>query len=92
MRRYARGLPAAGLRSKPTPQVRDFASPSSGFVIEWDVRPAYDFLFSLRGVMNLAHTLGDVRESMRRVNANQLNVDSINGTVRFEPADVALQA
>ena len=33
----------------------------------------YDFLFSQRGVMNLAHTLGDVRESMRRVNANRLS-------------------
>ncbi|WP_449278761.1 sarcosine oxidase subunit beta family protein [Leucobacter sp. GX24907] len=33
----------------------------------------YDFLFSQRGVMNLAHTLGDVRESQRRVNANKLN-------------------
>lgn len=33
----------------------------------------YDFLFSQRGVLNLAHTLGDVRESMRRVNANRLN-------------------
>lgn len=33
----------------------------------------YDFLFSQRGVMNLAHTLQDVRESKRRVYANQLN-------------------
>ena len=33
----------------------------------------YDFLFSQRGVMNLAHTLQDVRESVRRVNANKLN-------------------
>ncbi|MBB2987226.1 sarcosine oxidase subunit beta family protein [Terracoccus luteus] len=33
----------------------------------------YDFLFSQRGVMNLAHTLGDVRESVRRVSANRLN-------------------
>ncbi|HEY4613995.1 MAG TPA: sarcosine oxidase subunit beta family protein [Citricoccus sp.] len=33
----------------------------------------YDFLFSQRGVMNLAHTLQDVRESKRRVNANVLN-------------------
>lgn len=33
----------------------------------------YDFLFSQRGVMNLAHTLQDVRESQRRVNANVLN-------------------
>lgn len=33
----------------------------------------YDFLFSQRGVMNLAHTLQDVRESKRRVNANALN-------------------
>jgi sarcosine oxidase subunit beta len=30
-------------------------------------------LFSQRGVLNLAHNLGDVRESRRRVNANQLN-------------------
>ncbi|MEO6827916.1 MAG: sarcosine oxidase subunit beta family protein [Microbacteriaceae bacterium] len=33
----------------------------------------YDFLFSQRGVMNLAHTLQDVRESVRRVSANKLN-------------------
>ena len=33
----------------------------------------YDILFSQRGVLNLAHTLGDVREGMRRVHANQLN-------------------
>lgn len=42
----------------------------------WEQLPEeleYDFLFSQRGVMNLAHTLGDVRDSMRRVNANALN-------------------
>jgi sarcosine oxidase, subunit beta len=33
----------------------------------------YDILFSQRGVLNLAHTLGDVREGTRRVNANRLN-------------------
>lgn len=33
----------------------------------------YDILFSQRGVLNLAHTPGDVRESMRRVEANRLN-------------------
>ncbi len=42
-------------RSSPTstpaagPQVRDLASPSAGFVIEWDARSLYDFLFSLTG-------------------------------------------
>ncbi len=37
----------------------------------------YDFLFSQRGVLNLAHTLQEVRDSTRRVFANQLNgVDS----------------
>ncbi|MFJ2146979.1 sarcosine oxidase subunit beta family protein [Arthrobacter sp. MYb222] len=42
----------------------------------WEQLPEdleYDFLFSQRGVMNLAHTLGDVRESVRRVEANKLN-------------------
>ncbi|WP_347041903.1 sarcosine oxidase subunit beta family protein [Brachybacterium nesterenkovii] len=42
----------------------------------WEQLPEeldYDFLFSQRGVLNLAHTLGDVRESVRRVRANQLN-------------------
>lgn len=42
----------------------------------WEELPAaldYDFLFSQRGVMNLAHTLGDVREGTRRVGANVLN-------------------
>jgi len=33
----------------------------------------YDLHFSQRGVLNLAHTLADVREGMRRVNANRLN-------------------
>jgi sarcosine oxidase subunit beta len=37
----------------------------------------YDFLFSQRGVLNLAHTRQDVRDSMRRVYANRLNgIDS----------------
>jgi sarcosine oxidase subunit beta len=42
----------------------------------WEQLPAeldYDFLFSQRGVLNLAHTLQDVREASRRVNANKLN-------------------
>ena len=42
----------------------------------WEQLPdelEYDFLFSQRGVMNIAHTLQDVRESVRRVNANKLN-------------------
>jgi sarcosine oxidase, subunit beta len=33
----------------------------------------YDVLFSQRGVLNLAHNLGDVREGVRRVEANRLN-------------------
>jgi sarcosine oxidase, subunit beta len=42
----------------------------------WERLPAeldYDFLFSQRGVLNLAHTPQDVREATRRVNANRLN-------------------
>lgn len=33
----------------------------------------YEMFLSQRGVLNLAHTLGDVRESVRRVEANKLN-------------------
>ncbi|MGA5758302.1 sarcosine oxidase subunit beta family protein [Nonomuraea bangladeshensis] len=33
----------------------------------------YDLQFSQRGVLNLAHSLGDVREGRRRVEANRLN-------------------
>ncbi|MGP3928627.1 sarcosine oxidase subunit beta family protein [Nonomuraea sp. KM88] len=33
----------------------------------------YDLQFNQRGVLNLAHNLGDVREGRRRVNANRLN-------------------
>jgi len=42
----------------------------------WETLPDeldYDFLFSQRGVLNLAHTPQDVREGTRRVNANRLN-------------------
>ncbi|MDP3891050.1 sarcosine oxidase subunit beta family protein [Nocardioides sp.] len=43
---------------------------------QWEQLPDeldYDFLFSQRGVLNLAHTLQDVRDSVRRVEANRLN-------------------
>jgi sarcosine oxidase, subunit beta len=43
---------------------------------QWEQLPAeldYDFLFSQRGVLNLAHSLQDVRDSVRRVEANRLN-------------------
>ena len=33
----------------------------------------YDVLFDQRGVLNLAHSLGDVREGQRRVGANRVN-------------------
>jgi sarcosine oxidase subunit beta len=33
----------------------------------------YDILFRQRGVLNLAHSLQEVRDSVRRVNANKLN-------------------
>ncbi|WP_037604329.1 sarcosine oxidase subunit beta family protein [Streptacidiphilus rugosus] len=39
---------------------------------QWPQELDYDFLFSQRGVLNLAHTLQDVREGVRRVNANRL--------------------
>ena len=45
----------------------------------------YDVLYDPRGVLNLAHSLGDVREGQRRVNANRLNgVDA----EWLEPEDV----
>jgi sarcosine oxidase, subunit beta len=39
----------------------------------WPDALDYDLLFDQRGVLNLAHSLGDVREGVRRVNANLLN-------------------
>ena len=46
----------------------------------------YEILFSQRGVLNLAHSLQDVRDSVRRVEANRLNgVDA----EWLEPEDVA---
>jgi sarcosine oxidase subunit beta len=45
----------------------------------------YDLLFSQRGVLNLAHTLQDVRDGVRRVQANVLNgIDA----EWLEPAEV----
>jgi sarcosine oxidase subunit beta len=46
----------------------------------------YDLLFSQRGVLNLAHSLQDVRDGLRRVQANVLNgIDA----QWLEPAEVA---
>ncbi len=33
----------------------------------------YNVMFSQRGVMNLAHTLQEVRDTLRRINANRYN-------------------
>jgi DNA-binding transcriptional ArsR family regulator len=49
--------PASG---SPTPQVRDYASPAAGYAIEWDVRPVYDFLFSLNDDPDFPHDLAEV--------------------------------
>lgn len=46
----------------------------------------FDIQFSQRGVLNLAHDLGDVRSSLRRVNANRLN--AVDGEW-LSPAEVA---
>ncbi|MDA3625465.1 sarcosine oxidase subunit beta family protein [Saccharopolyspora oryzae] len=40
---------------------------------ELEAELEYPLLFSQRGVLNLAHSLQDVRDSVRRVNANKLN-------------------
>ena len=43
----------------------------------------YPILFSQRGVLNLAHSLQDVRDSVRRVEANRLNgIDAAVGRAR----------
>ena len=46
----------------------------------------FDIQFSQRGVLNLAHDLGDVRSSVRRVNANRLNAVDAEW---LDPDDVA---
>ena len=42
----------------------------------------YPILFSQRGVLNLAHSLQDVRDSVRRVEANKLNGIDASGRAR----------
>ena len=39
------------------PRVRDFATPSTNFTIEWDIRTIYDFLFSLNEDHDFPHDL-----------------------------------
>jgi DNA-binding transcriptional ArsR family regulator len=41
------------------PRVRDFATPSTSFSIEWDIRTVYDFLFSLNEDHDFPHDLLD---------------------------------
>ena len=46
----SRRAPVASPQDAPLrPAVRDFTGGAAGHVIEWDVRPVYDFLFSLTG-------------------------------------------
>ncbi|HEX2235310.1 MAG TPA: sarcosine oxidase subunit beta family protein [Actinomycetota bacterium] len=47
----------------------------------------FDIQFSQRGVLNLAHDLGDVRSSLRRVNANRLNAVDAEWLTAEEVAD-----
>ena len=43
-----RNRPEPVAAARPAPRVRDFTG-GTGYTIEWDVRPVYDFLFSLSG-------------------------------------------
>ncbi len=77
-----RGWLAGGNMARNTTIIRsNYLWDESAMIYEaslklWEQLPEeleYDFLFSQRGVLNLDHTLGDVRGSVRRVNANRLN-------------------
>ena len=77
-----RGWLAGGNMARNTTIIRsNYLWDESAMIYEaslklWEQLPEeleYDFLFSQRGVLNLDHTLGDVRGSVRRVNANKLN-------------------
>jgi DNA-binding transcriptional ArsR family regulator len=48
------------------PQVRDLASPSGGFTVEWDVRSLYDFLFSLTGDAGATDDLPEIDRTWLR--------------------------
>ncbi|GAA0685474.1 sarcosine oxidase subunit beta family protein [Kitasatospora atroaurantiaca] len=76
-----RGWLAGGNMARNTTIIRsNYLCDASAAIYEhalklWETLPdelEYDFLFSQRGVLNLAHTLQDVREGTRRVNANRL--------------------
>src|SRR5207237_4998078 len=77
-----RGWLAGGNMARNTTIIRsNYLWDESASIYEWALKlweglPEeldYDLLFSQRGVLNLAHSLQDVREGMRRVNANRLN-------------------
>jgi sarcosine oxidase subunit beta len=77
-----RGWLAGGNMARNTTIIRsNYLLPESAAIYEHSLKLweglaeelDYDILFSQRGVLNLAHSLGDVREGMRRVNANRLS-------------------
>ena len=81
-RRVERGWLAGGNVARNTAIIRsNYLWDESAAIYEhalklWETLPQeldYDILLSQRGVMNLCHTLGDVREAQRRVYANRLN-------------------
>jgi sarcosine oxidase, subunit beta len=77
-----RGWLAGGNMARNTTIIRsNYLLDASAAIYEhaltlWEGLPAeldYDFLFSQRGVMNLAHTEQEVRDGVRRVQANRLS-------------------
>jgi len=52
--------------SPATPRVRDFATPAVGFTIEWDVRPVFDFLFSLTSEAGKTEDLPEIDRAWLR--------------------------
>src|SRR2546421_9801203 len=77
-----RGWLAGGNMARNTTIIRsNYLWDESASIYEWALKlweglPEeldYDLLFSQRGVLNLAHSLHDVRQGMRRGNANRLN-------------------
>ncbi len=58
--------PPAPPAPPPRPALRDFSGASTAFTIEWDVRPVYDFVFSLTADESWTHDIAEADRALAR--------------------------
>ena len=71
-----RSIAAPTAPVRPRPAVRDFSGGSAGFHIEWDIRPVYDFVFSITADDSWTHDIAAEDQALVAAGRERLRAEA----------------